>query len=246
MAKALDYLAGALVIEMRQAQSPATVNTVEKLRVKFLNRYSYPITDLQVEAGVRRLAALGLLNLVEDDYAGSVLRPILEPNITLRLIDLKKQKELSVLNKAVLGSQDLLPRVFSNPRYWRDLQGEIDPSPEDAGITVDQEMVPASDRLVSVSHNQYSAIDPPLAELVEAVERDNGLPDEPGFRERVIGHIRAGREFLRAGIFEARLFYMTMIVGLRMLCDKYKDHVIGAMASKLLDLILDQLGSFDF
>jgi hypothetical protein len=246
MAKTLDYLAGALVVEMRRAHSTGSVNTVEKLKTIFSNKYAYPITQIQVEAGVRRLAALGLLNLVEDDYAGSVLRPIFEPNITLRLLDLHKEEELTELNKAVAGSQDLLPRVFSNPRYWSDLQEEIEPSSEDEGMDLGQVIVPASDRLVSVSHNQYAAIDPPLAELVEAVERDNGLPDEPGFRERVLGHIRAGREFLRAGIFEARLFYMTMIVGLRMLSDKYKDHVIGAMASKLLELILDQLGSFDF
>ncbi|HEX9806985.1 MAG TPA: hypothetical protein VGA34_08830, partial [Alteraurantiacibacter sp.] len=79
-------------------------------------------------------------------------------------------------------------------------------------------------------------------ELLDELERDNGIPDHPGLKERLAGQIRAGRELLRAGEFQLDIFRSTMLSGLAELKDRYGDHAIGAAASALLTLILHVLG----
>jgi hypothetical protein len=137
-----------------------------------------------------------------------------------------------------------LKLAYDNPDFWNDLDAEIASEPETpdaAELAISQE-VPASDRLVSLSHNQFKEIDEPTGELLDELERDNGIPDHPGLKERLAGQIRAGRELLRAGEFQLDIFRSTMLSGLAELKDRYGDHAIGAAASALLTLILHVLG----
>ena len=97
---------------------------------------------------------------------------------------------------------------------------------------------PASDRRVSISHNEYIKVEPALSDLVEHLDRDNGLPDDPTFRQRVIGQIRAGRELLRSGEIKLYVLQITLFAALNELIDRYKDTVISGLAVALLDHLL--------
>ena len=102
--------------------------------------------------------------------------------------------------------------------------------------------VPAADRMVSLSHNQFKEIDEPTGLFLDDLDRDNGIPDHPGLKDRLAGQIRAGRELLRAGEFQLDIFRATMLVGLGELKERYGDHAIGVSASALMTLILHILG----
>ncbi|QIQ86168.1 hypothetical protein [Erythrobacter sp.] len=102
--------------------------------------------------------------------------------------------------------------------------------------------VPASDRVVRVSHNQQKIIEEPIEEIVELLEQENSINGQDGLRELAIGRLKAGRELIRAGVFSIQSLQLTLVVGLQMLIEKYKDHAIGAVAGNLLALVLKEFG----
>ena len=104
------------------------------------------------------------------------------------------------------------------------------------------EVVPASDRIVTLHHNQKIEIEGPIDEVLTQIEPENSIAGEDGLRELVIGRLKAGRELVRAGIFSVRSLELTLIVGLKMIVERYGDAAIALAASKLLDLILTQYG----
>lgn len=103
-----------------------------------------------------------------------------------------------------------------------------------------QIQVPAADRIVNLNHNQVAELEAPVEELVEQLERDNGIPDAPGTKERLLGQIKAGRELLRSGSFRAYLFYATILSALGELVTRYQGHAISMVAASLIDLLVKQ------
>jgi hypothetical protein len=101
--------------------------------------------------------------------------------------------------------------------------------------------IPASDRIVSLNHNQIVSADAPITELIEALESDNGNPDTPGLRERLIGQIRAARELLRVGEYRAYLMYELLVRALGEIVLRYGNPTISALANALLGAVVSEL-----
>ncbi|WP_440977984.1 hypothetical protein ACQHGV_09350 [Sphingomonas pseudosanguinis] len=101
--------------------------------------------------------------------------------------------------------------------------------------------VPASDRLVNIGHNQILRIDRPIEEFVSALHDDNGDPDQPGLRERLLGEVKAGRELIRAGTFRSYLLYETLVRALGEFIKRYKSPTLVALANALLGAIVSEL-----
>jgi len=100
---------------------------------------------------------------------------------------------------------------------------------------------PASDRVVTFSHNQVDEAVASFAPVIEALEADNGNPEQPGLRERILGQLRAGIELIRAGEFKAYLVYLTVVRGLGELIEKYGNPAIAKLADALLGAIVSQI-----
>ena len=109
----------------------------------------------------------------------------------------------------------------------------------DSGVEV---VVPASDRVVSLNHNQQVEIEEPLDEVVSLVEAENSINGQESLRELTLGQLKAGRELVKVGVFSLRSLQLTLIVGLRLLAEKYADMAIGVLAGQLLDIFLKQYG----
>lgn len=100
--------------------------------------------------------------------------------------------------------------------------------------------IPASDRVVTISHNQQANIDPPLANLIDDVRSDNEeLPD--GVKERLLGQLRAGQELVRSGSVRAYLLYHTLIRGLMELVARYRGRAIAVAAERLIELLVEHI-----
>ena len=108
------------------------------------------------------------------------------------------------------------------------------------GVQGDLE-VPASDRIVRLNHNQVESAVQPVTELIDALEEDNGDPDQPGLRERLLGQIKAGRELIRAGEFRVYLLYEVLVRALGELIKRYKNPTITALANALLGAVVSQI-----
>jgi|GEM_PF-4189878 len=103
--------------------------------------------------------------------------------------------------------------------------------------------IPASDRIVSLNDNQIKGLEQPLAEVIEAVEKTNGDPDVPGFRERVLGQLRAGRELIRAGTIKSYLLYTVLLSALTEVAARNKGTAIEATINTLIELLINHVFS---
>jgi hypothetical protein len=220
------------------------LGTAEDLRTAFRNEYGVNLDDRLLDYLCRSLERYGFIQITSDSYAGDYITPLTGWGVSYRLNKIKTVSPENGLTYVLERGSNLLSRAFSNRTYWTDLDTEIDTSPEDKSNDplVGDNLAPTSDGLVSLTHNQFKEIDEPTGQLLEQLEQDNGIPDHPGLKERLVGQIRAGREILRAGEFRLVIFKDTMLAGLRELAERYGDHAIGAAASTLLTLILHVLG----
>jgi hypothetical protein len=172
--------------------------------------------------------AEGIFAKREDPYAGEYFR------FSRNKLNVFKQKFLdgSEINAfaSVIGSR-FYPDVFGGYNGNNPLTDE-----ERASFAV-----PASDRIVTLQHNQISALEEPIQELVDQLEKDNGIPDNPGLKERLVGQIKAGRELIRSGNFRAYIFHVTIIRALGELIERYKGHAISMVAASLVDMLVQHI-----
>ena len=239
MPKPIDYLAAAVATEMRRTDS-GPIDSLQAIREVFDADYNLNLTDEQADGIADRLQSLGLLQRIDDAYAGVYLVP--SSIVAYKIGKLKDEGAASDFIYAFTGGQALFERAFKNGAFWNDFEAEIAVTGGESTESARDYTVPASDRTVTITHNQFKAIDEPADGLIEDLGRDNGIPDEPGLRDIILGQLRAGRELLRAGIFNLELFRMSMIAGLQLLIDRYRDKAIGEAASTLLTVILHELG----
>ena len=106
---------------------------------------------------------------------------------------------------------------------------------------VEADAIPASDRIVRLNDNQIAEVEPQVSELVRQLENDNGDPNQPGLRERLLGQIKASRELIRAGEFRAYLLFELLVRALNELVEKYGNPAIAALANALLGAVVSKL-----
>ena len=107
--------------------------------------------------------------------------------------------------------------------------------------SLDEPLAAASDRLVTLHHNQQLELDQAATELIDSVEQQNGIDGDLTLKQKIVGQLRAGRELIRAQTFNAYLMYQTLMTVLGGLIEKYKDQALGHAAKKLFDLLVEHI-----
>lgn len=111
----------------------------------------------------------------------------------------------------------------------------------ESGSIVLGPLIPASDRIVSLIHNQQTELENSTTELIETLEAENSIDGDSSLRQRVLGQLKAGRELIRAQSFSAYLLHQTLMTALGGLIEKYKGQAIGETAKKLLGLLIEHI-----
>lgn len=181
--------------------------------------------------------------LLKDEIAKLFSIPISAKRVELALDDLKKREFVSHWTS---GSSTIKPEGY---KYVEAQLSDPDSFIGRYAMSGDDWLsqqnlsndAPASDRIVKFSHNQIEEAVSSILPVVEALEADNGDPDQPGFRERILGQLRAGIELIRVGEFKAYLVYLTVVRGLGELIQKYGNPAIARLADALLGGIVSQI-----
>ena len=140
---------------------------------------------------------------------------------------------MAYARRGIAYAEDAIEHLLqANSVRWDELRSEGN-APANA--------VPASDRIVTLDHNQQTVLETASTELIDAVERENSLDGDSGLRQRVLGQIKAGRELIRAQTLSAYLLYQTLVAALGGLIERYKGHAIGIAAAKLLELLIEHI-----
>lgn len=235
----------------------------DELKTEAEKRVGFEISESIIKDCVRALSDCGLIRVSHDQFAGEFVkiypkkfhdfiesahsedaRAIAEGDALLPIANPSDFPNAYALithpvfdDYAALGD-DWLRRALAGLRQQITDAG----SPSELLSSAEQNLVPASDRLVTLTHNQVEEVESPLTEVIELVEAENGIDGREGLRELVIGRLKAGRELIRAGIFSLQTVQLTLVVALRLLAEKYGELAIGIAAGKLLDLLLKQFG----
>ena len=101
--------------------------------------------------------------------------------------------------------------------------------------------IPPSDKVVHLDHQNVKECDEEISNIIVAVEKDNGDPEHPGLRERLIGQLKAGRELVRCGQYRAYLLYETLVRALAELIEKYGNESLKALANALLGAVFSRM-----
>ena len=104
-----------------------------------------------------------------------------------------------------------------------------------------QVIAPASDRVVSLDHNQQREIETAISEVSAGLSSENSIDGDTSLRERFLAELSAGRELIRAQSVRVYLLYETLVKLLAALIEKYKDKLLAEAAKKLLDLLIQHL-----
>lgn len=198
--------------------------------------------DQLVDQIIERLIAERAIATRGDEYSGQWFRLNLSKKVEIarKIIDENPASRLlaelpeAALAKAIdqIAAEDKLSEL-----YVADVNdaAELD----DLVLT---ELIPASDRLVSLSHNQISELEQDSTRLIDAVEDLNSIDGDTGLRATVIGGLKAGRELIRAGAFKLYALELTLIEALKFLVKRYEREAIGALAAVLLAALATHLG----
>ena len=184
-------------------------------------------TDLEYlsESIFGQVVDIGAMERKTDPFAGVYFRPTRPALLAFRTAFLND----NFIHRA---ATDIGPAFYGD--VFAGFKGQNPLADSDLQAII----IPASDRLVTLGHNQAREFEEPLNDLVDQLERDNGIPELPGTRERLLGQVKAGRELLRAGTFKAYLLYATLIRALGELIERYAGTAIAMVAASLIDLLV--------
>ena len=150
---------------------------------------------------------------------------------------LEMSKKFPVIQTYYKGGEQWINRVVAFLRN-HDLENYSDFAGSSWGAVPEGVAVPASDRVVSLSHNQSGELDDVSTQLILEIEKENAIDGDASLRARILGQIKAGRELIRAGVFSIHLLQEALLTTLGGLIEKYSGTLIGETAKALLGLLI--------
>ena len=240
MSRPIDYVSAAVLLTAsRGNQGP--LDSVERIREYMQNIYGIDLSTLNAKNVAQRLMDLGIIEKIDDVYAGNYFKSPSPANIPAIVNDLNMDAEN--IKFAFTQGDPLFSRAFKNEMFWQDIDqtDEQQRSSDDIEDSEANIIVPASDRIVRLNDNQIRETNQQAGLLIKELEIDNGNPDYAGLRERLLGQLKAGRELIQAGEFRAYLLYEVLVKALNELIRKYGNPAIAALANALLGALVSNV-----
>ena len=267
-----DYVALALVGEVRREEDlfPNRARdfsgNFNELKAYADKRAGFPISPEVPLAAVRSPAECALVKVTEDNFSGTFYKVRAEQFSSFLG---RARDSMNGLRVQGYSDESLLERRSDYPEAWAILSHELfDDYHEHGGpwltraldglrhrlesgglddvyagnLGSEQDGIPASDRVVSLNHNEVGEFDRAASEVISAVSARNELDETPGLRELILGQLSAGRELIRSGCVRLCLLQVTLIDTLNFLAVRYEKEAIGALASALAAALLSRFG----
>jgi hypothetical protein len=243
MANALDYAAAAIVEEMRLSPT-ADIDSIGVIQSIFKRVYHADLSQKEADGIARRLERFRFLRRISDHYAGTYFVSLKSLPVFTQITVVKKDQPLSQFVKALSGGRPFLVRVFKSEHFWPDFRKELELENGELNQFSSQdleELVPASDRIVSISDNERSEILDSSAEVIAELTKENAIDGDVSLRDSVIGEMNALRELVRAQAVRVVLIQIYVSDVLNMIIQRYGEKTLGEVAKKLLERLIDYI-----
>ncbi len=234
-----DYLAAAFVIIISDENTDAELSEFKPRSRVLMNEYIRQLLPIKIE--IKEVDLLrdyfvqcGYILTYVDDYAPTYYS-LDEKQITSAVISFGNDPS-TLIGKFNALRFEWLEKALEN------IEDSFQNDPDELTEAI---FVPATDRLVSRSHNQeqFSQATQDLEKIVLEVRGNNNFAEEePEVREAVLADLAAGQKILKSGHFWLRSLCETLIKALKYVAKKFGDSAIGVAAKELLKLLLAALG----
>jgi hypothetical protein len=211
-----------------------------------LRVYGYEIGgryDYIVEAHWESMLQSEILAEEGDEFAGNYLKFAIDAKdqyIREFLVGNPIAKRMNILGEPAL--EKALANIATSESWLSGVPSEI---PQDSKViplgSPGNSYAPASDRIVTLNHNQQANLDEAVEEVIDELKSENSVDGDSALRQRFLGELAAGKELIRAQSVRAYLLYETLSRLLLTLIDKYKDQALGEAAKKLLELLIESV-----
>ncbi|MBD8618091.1 hypothetical protein IFT67_04075 [Sphingomonas sp. CFBP 13728] len=207
------------------------------------NDYKVSFDAHAVDLILRQLSKWKMANIVDDEYAGELIQLG-----RARSDEAWDEADSVILGRAWEGGGGWFDRVFRNEKFWSAVEHELT---DNLGAPIVTEPVndpvPASDRIVTISHNSpegtliVSAINTALLDL----DQNNLIAAEAGGeRERLVAEGKASIELLKGERIKRGALIEVVWKFLKEIMSKFKEKSIDwgvdksvAILEKMLDLL---------
>lgn len=243
MSNPTAYLALATMFALKTAASSGALPSNRAELIELLEvRYNWKITPEAVDKIIRQLRAWDCIVVIEDKYAGEMLRLYgARTDEALERAAQAGHQELIVNAKA--GGADWFKRVFTSQNFWDDLHRDPLPEvPSAEPVKSDSDTVaPASDRIVTLADNrrEIEILQSDIRGLSEEVSTNNEVSVELGDEKDLIkGELDAAEVIVSQPSFRLARLAALVLPALRFLADKFASGAIGEMAKRIIAAIL--------
>lgn len=210
---------------------------LKNLVVKALRPY-----EAAVVYDASAIAGTLFTEMLEDQVIEHAHDPIAGDYYRLNFKNLIPWRELVLQDSPVAQRASLIGSRFLRDAFTSYFEGRFETfSSNSADVSGLPLAIPASDRIVTLGHNEQSSLEEASTQLIAAVSIENAIDGDPSLRQRVIGQLKAGRELIRAQTLNAYLLYSSVMTVLGGLIERYRGQAIGVAAAKLLELLIEHI-----
>lgn len=243
MSSATAYLAVATMFALRAGAPLSLPGTRPELIELLENRYGWRVDPPALEKLIRQLDAWGCITIIEDKYAGELLRMYAaRTDESLEIVAGFGHQEL--VTKARSGGVDWFKRVFHNQNFWDDLHRDPVAEAEDVEIerTEIDSLVPASDRVVTLTDNrrEIEILHLDIKGLSEEISSNNEASIDLGEEKEIIkGELAAAEVLVSQPSFRLARLTALVLPALRYLAEKFASGAIGELAKRIITALAE-------
>lgn len=233
---------------------------LDELKVFAEEKCGFSLTDDIVKEAMRTLVKCGVLRITNDDYSGTFVKlkpaafsefvkkandevytpegPIDQVEILINSSDFPRAYMLldhELLEDYHELGDEWLKRALLGIKKTIDETGKLPLGSESSNAALDLGELP---RIVTLTEHQKGQLETASDELISTITQENAIDSDVGLREQLLGQFKAARELIRAKVFDAQIMRLLVMDALKSLIKKYEGHVIGAAATKLMDLLI--------
>lgn len=241
----------------------AIVGSWEEVKARSVEKIGFEISEELFSEAIRTLSRCGLVRITNDDFSGAYLKISADKfNVFVKKVneefDRAKEDgdELYILRNVhdfpmanAWLTHELLEDYSELGDSWlrkafdglRDRVAEVGGAENLEEYQQIDTVAPASDRIVTLSHNQNEEMIKAVENVEGLLKHENSIDADTSMRERFVAQLAAGRELLRSSSVRAYLVYETLVRMLGTLIQKYKEKALGVAAEKLLNLLIEHI-----
>lgn len=208
------------------------------------DRYKWKIDALATEKVIRQLEAWRLISVINDKYAGEMLR-LFGAKTDDALSYVSENGHQALVSNGLSGGVEWFKKVFGSTDFWVDLHNDplasVDDESDATGVNPSDDLIPASDRIVTRSDNraEIEVMESDFHGLVEELDSNNEVSIALGDEKDVInGELRTAETLISQPAFRLSKLSSLVLPALRYLAEKFASGAIGEMAKRLIAAIM--------